>query len=95
MRFEIEPNSFTAADIDTHAVTLRVYDLCGNVDSCTIDVIITEEPVLGIAKRLVSVENNEDGSGTVTYEFNIENFGDVDLDSLQVLDTLTNTFTGT
>gem|GEM_PF-745728 len=95
LRFEVEPSSFTAADIDTHAVTLRVYDLCGNVDSCTIDIIITEEPALGIAKRVVSVENNEDGSGTVTYEFNIENFGDVDLDSLQVLDTLTNTFTGT
>lgn len=95
LRFEVEPSSFTAADIDTHAVTLRVYDLCGNVDSCTIDVIITEKPALGIAKRVVSVVNNEDGTGTVTYEFNVENFGDVDLDSLQVTDTLTNTFTGT
>lgn len=80
--FEIEFNSFIVVDIDIYVVILWVYDFCGNVDFCIIDVIIIEEFVLGIVKRLVLVENNEDGFGMVMYEFNIENFGDVDLDSL-------------
>jgi uncharacterized repeat protein (TIGR01451 family) len=51
-------------------------------------IILLENPVLGIAKRLVSLSNNADGSATVEFEFNIENFGNVDMDSIQIIDSL-------
>ena len=60
--------------------------------TCITTVIVIEMPVVGVAKRLVQLTNNPDGSATMTFEFNIENFGDVVLDSIQVLDTLINTF---
>jgi hypothetical protein len=69
-----------------------VVDACGNADTCTTIVTIGENPAIGVAKRAVSVIDNPNGSGTVVYEFNIENFGNVDLDSLQLIDSLFNIF---
>jgi len=51
-----------------------------------------EDPLAGLAKRLVSVDNNGDGSYDITYELNIENFGDTRIFNIQVSDNLSNTF---
>ena len=53
-----------------------------------------ENPIIGVSKRAVEVINHSDGSATVTYEFNIENFGDVNLDSIQLVDSFNLTFPG-
>ncbi|MCB8925923.1 MAG: DUF11 domain-containing protein [Ardenticatenaceae bacterium] len=54
--------------------------------------LLSENPVIGIAKRLVSVSGNGDGSYTVTYGLNVENLGDVALQNVQVTDNLATTF---
>ncbi len=51
-----------------------------------------ENPVIGIAKRALSVDNLPDGSSTVTYEFNVRNYGNVGVSGLQVTDDLALTF---
>jgi hypothetical protein len=53
-----------------------------------------ENPVAGLAKRVVTSSNNGDGSYTITYEFNIENFGDTRIFDVQVSDDLSATFDG-
>jgi subtilisin-like proprotein convertase family protein len=76
----------------TIPVTFTVTDECGNDITTEADLIITQVSSLGVAKRVVSLVNNPDGSATITYEINVENFGTVDLDSLQVTDDLFETF---
>ena len=51
-------------------------------------------PSIGIAKRVADASLNPDGSFDVTYEINIENYGDVLIDSIQAVDSLLNTFPG-
>ncbi|MFN4764657.1 hypothetical protein ACKGJN_16120, partial [Gillisia sp. Q332] len=54
-----------------------------------------ENPEIGLAKRLVGTPiNNNDGTYTVNYEFNVKNTGDVILYNVQVTDNLTTTFSG-
>ncbi len=48
--------------------------------------------LIGAAKRVAQATLNSDGSFVVLYEINIENFGDVTLDSVQVTDDLIATF---
>ncbi|MEL6986809.1 MAG: hypothetical protein AAGK97_03175, partial [Bacteroidota bacterium] len=65
----------------------------GNPDEAdTTFIMFGQVPSFGVAKRAVSVKLNDDGCTTVSYEINVENFGDVDLDSLQVMDDLAMAF---
>ncbi|MBK6996782.1 MAG: hypothetical protein IPH31_18330 [Lewinellaceae bacterium] len=55
-------------------------------------VSIIQNPVLGVAKRNVQTVLNADGSANVTFEFNLENFGNVNLNNLTLTDNLAATF---
>ncbi|MBK6996772.1 MAG: hypothetical protein IPH31_18280 [Lewinellaceae bacterium] len=55
-------------------------------------VSIDPNPVLGLAKRNVKTELLADGSANVTFEFNLENFGNVNLNNLTLTDNLALTF---
>ena len=55
-------------------------------------VSIAPNPVLGLAKRNVKTELLPDGSANVTFEFNLENFGNVNLNNLTLTDNLAATF---
>ncbi len=57
-------------------------------------VSFTENPVIGVAKRLVSSTNNGDGTFTVQYTIVVQNVGDVVLKNVQVTDDLALTFAG-
>jgi len=57
-------------------------------------VTFTEDPVIGVAKDVLQVVNNLDGTYTVTYTLVAENLGDVVLNSVQVTDDLSVTFAG-
>jgi hypothetical protein len=58
-------------------------------------VIFTENPVIGIAKRIIGTPyNNNDGSYTLNYTLIVENLGDVPLVNIQVTDDLSQTFNG-
>ena len=57
-------------------------------------VTFVESPQIGVAKALVGAPANNSGVYTVVYDIVIENTGDVDLNSVQVSDDLTNTFGG-
>jgi hypothetical protein len=57
-------------------------------ESGSTDLVLTEMSSIGIAKRTVNVNLLSDGCTEVLYEINIENFGNVNLDSLQVIDNL-------
>jgi hypothetical protein len=46
-------------------------------------VSFTQNPLLGVAKRNVKTELLADGSANVTFEFNLENFGNVNLNNLK------------
>ncbi|MDJ0655199.1 MAG: SdrD B-like domain-containing protein [Xanthomonadales bacterium] len=51
-----------------------------------------ENPVIGLAKRVLSLTDTGTGSWDVVYRFELENLGDVDLSSVQVTDDLGVTF---
>ncbi|MBK6996767.1 MAG: hypothetical protein IPH31_18255 [Lewinellaceae bacterium] len=55
-------------------------------------VSIAPNPGLGLAKRNVKTELLPDGSANVTFEFNLENFGNVNLNNLTLTDDLAATF---
>ena len=52
------------------------------------------DPSFGLAKRLASIEMISDDCSRVTYEFNIENFGNTIIDNIQVMDDLLAAFAG-
>ncbi len=55
----------------------------------------TEAPQIGVAKAVnAGPTNNGDGTFTLTYRFTLENFGDIPLNSVQLVDNLSNTFSG-
>ncbi|NBC07142.1 MAG: DUF11 domain-containing protein, partial [Bacteroidetes bacterium] len=92
LEYSISPNNFTAADLGPQAVTLTVTDVCGNSSSCTVDVTVTENPQIGLAKRAISAINQGDGTYHVIYELKVRNFGDVALTNVQVVDNLQDVF---
>ena len=49
-------------------------------------------PSLGVAKREVKTELLPDGSANVTFEFNLENFGNVNLSGISLVDDLGTNF---
>jgi uncharacterized repeat protein (TIGR01451 family) len=57
-------------------------------------VSFTESPLIGLAKTVSSVVNNEDGTYDVTYTILVQNYGNAPLVDVQVSDNLANTFTG-
>jgi len=90
----ISKENFNSDDIGPNDVVLTITDECGNTNTCTVVVTVSEMPVIGIAKRALAVTNNPDGTASVTYEINVENYGDVLLDSISVTDDLAATFAG-
>ena len=56
------------------------------------NVSFDQMPSLGVAKRNVKTELLPDGSANVTFEFNLENFGNVDLSGISLVDDLAATF---
>ena len=53
---------------------------------------LSQDPSIGAAKRVVDVTVLPDGSADIFYEFNIENFGNVNLDNIQLTDDLAAVF---
>ncbi len=54
----------------------------------TTDSTLDQSGSIGLAKRVVSIDLSADGCTEVVYEFNIENYGNVNADSIQVVDDL-------
>ena len=63
----------------------------GNHDDPT-PVEFNENPVIGLAKAVTDITNNQDGTYDVTFEILVQNYGDVPLENIQVTDELTSTF---
>ena len=59
----------------------------GNNEDPTM-IMFGSNPSIGVAKRTAGVINNGDGTYDITFEFKIENFGDVTIDSIQLTDDL-------
>ncbi|MGM0572967.1 MAG: Ig-like domain-containing protein, partial [Bacteroidota bacterium] len=57
-------------------------------------VTFSEDPVIGLAKAVSDITNNQDGTYDVTYTIYVQNYGDVPLGNVQVTDDLDATFTG-
>lgn len=55
---------------------------------------ITENPLIGVAKDLTSLENLENGNFQITYSIVVENFGNVPLNNLQVTENFAENFGG-
>lgn len=56
---------------------------------------VGENPAIGLSKRVTAAPvNNGDGSFTFVYSFVVQNFGDVELDNIQIVDNLAQSFTG-
>ncbi|PQJ78674.1 hypothetical protein BTO18_05505 [Polaribacter porphyrae] len=53
-----------------------------------------ENPSIGISKNVTSIVNNNDGTHTVTYLLNVENFGDVPLANVMIYDDVVTQFSG-
>jgi len=84
----LSQETFTLDDVGTNTVVLTVTDACGLSSTCEITVNVLGEAVIGLAKRVVSVVNNPEGSSDITYEFNVENLGNLPIDSIQIEDIL-------
>jgi hypothetical protein len=61
-------------------------------DSISTPVSFQEYPMIGLAKNIDTIINNHDGTYTVTYNFKIENTGDVPIHDLSLIDSLSITF---
>lgn len=62
-------------------------------DSDATPVTFTESPQIGAAKQVLgAVTNNNDGTYSLTYRILLENFGDVPLQRVQVIEDLASTF---
>ncbi len=57
-------------------------------------VLFEERPGLGLAKRVQSVDDNGDGSYSLSFALRLENLGDVPLHDIQISDDLTAAFIG-
>ncbi len=55
---------------------------------------LTPNPVIGVAKNVISNDLQADGSYLVKYEVVVKNFGNINLENIQVNDDLRNAFTG-
>jgi len=52
------------------------------------------QPVIGLAKNLTDAVNNNNGTYTVTFEFTVENLGDITLNDLELFDDIVTQFAG-
>ncbi|MGV8026556.1 MAG: sortase domain-bontaining protein [Anaerolineaceae bacterium] len=89
----------TPADLDQGYVTNHASATAKDADGDTVSSNVAEETILadqqtliGIAKRVVSIEKVSAGTYDVTYEFVIHNYGNVSLQALQITDDLLSTF---
>jgi uncharacterized repeat protein (TIGR01451 family) len=57
--------------------------------------IVTANPIIGVAKAAIAVADLGNGNFQLTYNIVIENLGNVDLTNVQVTENLTNTFGST
>ncbi|QIZ70487.1 DUF11 domain-containing protein [Oxynema aestuarii] len=57
-------------------------------------VTLSPQPLLGVAKAAGTPVNNGDGTFTIPYTIQVENLGNVAIEDLQVVENLTNTFSG-
>ncbi|MCH9651819.1 MAG: DUF11 domain-containing protein [Deltaproteobacteria bacterium] len=55
----------------------------GEVEDYGVEVL-PEDPSIGVSKELVSITDNEDGTFLVLYTMRVQNFGNIQLDSIQV-----------
>ena len=88
----ISKTSFFERDEGPNTITVTATDDCGNSVSCDVVVEVSATPSIGLSKRVVNVKENPDGTALVTYEYNIENYGNVPLYNIQLEDTLTGRF---
>jgi len=76
---------------NTYTVTVTDGNGCtASIEATLLDPICA--PQIGLAKRTVQTVLNADGSANVTFEFNLENFGNVNLNNLTLIDNLAATF---
>ena len=55
---------------------------------------VAESPVIGVAKDAATITNNGDGTYTVAYLMTVQNYGNVPLSGVQVVEGLTTAFPG-
>jgi len=91
-----------ASDLDNGLITNSVYatgtdqdgdSVKSNTPSVTVNA--NQEPLIGLAKRAVSVTKVSANTYDVLYTFVIENYGNVTLHDLQITDNLNTTFPST
>ncbi|MBT8136854.1 MAG: DUF11 domain-containing protein, partial [Gammaproteobacteria bacterium] len=90
------PASTTVNDASTDGVDPDP-DMDGNPGNNSVPTMVSfaESPQIGLAKALTTgPANNGDGTHTLTYTFTLENFGDVPLNNLQIVDNLGTAFSG-
>lgn len=92
----------TTADLDAGSITNSVYatgtdqdgdSVKSNTPSVTVNA--NQSPLIGLAKRAVSVTKVSANTYDVLYTFVIENYGNVTLHDLQITDNLNATFPST
>ena len=87
------PDGSTTTDNSVNGSDPDGTDNDGNPDEESgTNVSFDQMPSLGVAKRNVKTELLPDGSANVTFEFNLENFGNVDLSGISLVDDLSATF---
>ncbi|NCC73140.1 MAG: T9SS type A sorting domain-containing protein, partial [Sphingobacteriia bacterium] len=62
--------------------------LVGDTDNC--DVYLIENPSIGLAKQLVSLVYNQNGTYTALFNLRVKNYGDVELTDIDLVDDLDN-----
>lgn len=83
----------TAGDVLAGRVTNLATAASGEVEPVTDSEIINlVAPGIGLAKRLVSIQETSTGTYLVTFEFLVENFGNVPLMGVQLTDDLSAAF---
>jgi LPXTG-site transpeptidase (sortase) family protein len=66
-----------------------------NTDTSTINIQISKDPIVGIAKRVVGTPSKvtgKPGVWSITFEFLVKNYGNIPLTEIQIIDNLSVTF---
>jgi subtilisin-like proprotein convertase family protein len=76
----------------TLEVTFTATDGCGNTSTTSADILFDRNPLLGVTKRVVQINNRTNGAYDVVFEIRATNLGDVPLHDVQLSDDLAEAF---
>ena len=89
---DVLTNAGSADGQVTYVITPQSSSLCNGLNFSLVVTVINCNPKIGVAKQLVSMDNNGDGTYEALFNIRVQNYGNLDLDNIQVTENLVSVF---